>query len=174
MLRLFITILSVVFVFFSSAQAAIVTYALTSLGGNDYSVEFSVENNTLGAPIEEFTIFFPVGDYENISILASPLDWDGLAIEPDIGIPDDGFADWLALGAPIAVDATLGGFVAMFTYLGSGAPGDFLFDIIDPNTFATLESGVATLAAGTPIPIPGAVWLFGVGLAGLVRLKRSH
>jgi len=173
MLHSFAVILSFSIALISSAHATVVSYTLTNLGGNDFSAEFSVTNDTLGIPIEEFTIFFPVGDYENISILSSPLDWDGIEIQPDPGIPDDGFADWLALGAPIAVDATLGGFVAAFTFLGSGMPGDFLFDVIDPNTFDILDSGTAVLASAPEVPLPGAVWLFVAGLIGLRQVRRA-
>ena len=172
MMRIISIVLAAFIVCLSSAHAAVVSYTLTSLGGSDWSAEFSVTNDTLGAPIEEFTIFFPVGDYENISIAGSPSDWDGLAIDPDPGIPDNGFADWLALGSPLGVGETLSGFVATFTYLGSLEPGDFFFTVIDPVTFATLESGVAALAdVPTEIPLPGAMWLFVAGLFGLLRLK---
>lgn len=176
MLRIFTTILSVLLVSVASAKATTITYSLTPLGGDDYSVEFSITNDTLGIPIEEFTIYFPLGGYENIAIDASPTDWDGLAIEPDAGIPDDGFADWLALGDPIGVGETLSGFVALFTFIGSGEPGGFLFDIVDAVTFEALDSGVATLAGDMPseIPLPGAFVLFVAGLAGLVGVQRRR
>jgi len=173
MLRFSTGLLSFCIALLASAHATIVTYTLNNLGGNDFSAEFTVTNDTLGTPIEEFTIFFPLGEYENLSITNSPTDWDGLAIEPDLGIPDDGFADWLALGTPIDGGATLSGFVVAFTFLGSGMPGDFLFDIVDPNTFDVLDTGVATLATASEIPIPGAVWLFAAGLLGLSRIRAA-
>lgn len=161
-------------VLFGAAAAATVSYALTTLGGDSYAVEFFVENSALGAPIEEITIYFPFGEFENLRVTGSPLNWDGIAIEPDLGIPDDGFHDWLALADPLAGGATLGGFTALFTYLGSGAPGGFLFDIVDPVTFAVRESGIAQLIGdGTEIPAPSALLLFLTGFAATALSRKK-
>lgn len=159
--------------FINASQAAIVNYSLSSIGGSAYIVDFSVENNSLGLPIEELTIFFKVGEYENISILDSPIDWDPLAIQPDTGIPDDGFADWLALGNGIGVDGSLSGFSVQFDYLLSdgSTPGNWNFDIVDPITFVVLESGAASQ---TVIPLPGTALLFFSSLIGVSGFRLSE
>jgi len=144
-----------------------------------FEADFTVTNDMLSVPIEEFTIFFPVGEFENISILSTPAGFDPLAIQPDPGIPDDGFIDFLALGTPINPGLSVSGFVAMFTFLGSGSPDSLMFDIIDPNTFDVLQTGtVAFSGVGAPpeVPLPGAVWLMLSGLLGgrLLSLRHSR
>ena len=130
--------LTMVLALCTNVHATTVTYTLDDLGSNNFSANFTVVNDSLTVPIEEFSIFLPVGDFEMISIISSPTDWDGLAVQPDAGLPDDGFVDWLALGAPIGIGETLSGFTAAFTFLGVGSPESFLFDVIDPFTFDVL------------------------------------
>lgn len=156
------------------SNAAIVNYSLSLIGGNTYVADFLVSNDSLGSSIEELTIFFTVEKYENISIVDSPIDWDPLAIEPDAGIPDDGFTDWLALGNGIGVGESLGGFSVQFDYLLADVStlGGWNFDIVDPNTFDALESGVASQ---TVVPLPSAAVLFFsllVGVSGFRHIRR--
>jgi len=158
----------------NTAQAATVTYSLTDRGGQDFTADFTVTNDTLGAPIEEITIYFTVGEFENLFVAASPADWDGIEIQPEPNIPDDGFADWLATGAPLGVDETLSGFSVDFSYLGMGLPGDLFFEIVDPNTFDVLEFGFATRVDVNPVPIPAAFWLFGAAVVAWRRTQLSH
>lgn len=163
------------FVFFSLAsvaQAATVTYSTTYISANTWEYTYTVANNTLGANLEEFTIFFDVARYENLAVTGSPVAWDSLVVQPDPFLPDNGFLDSLALVAGIAPGASLSGFAVSFDYLGSGPPGPQPFDIVDPATFATLESGMTTV-----VPLPAAIWLLLAGLAALGvsgRIARRH
>lgn len=155
MFRIVIAAFAAAAALFSLAHAAIITATISALGGDVYQAEFAITNNSLGQPIEEFTIYFDVGNYLNLSIISSPADWDGIAIQPDPGIPADGFADWLALGMPLNVNQLLAGFIVQFAYVGAGAPGGWFFEVVDPATFAALESGFVS-----EVPIPAAFWLF--------------
>lgn len=158
--------------------ATTVTYDLANISGNTWEYTYSVSNDTLAQDIEEFTIFFDLALYENLVATATPAGWDPLVIQPDPGLPDDGFYDALALtvAAGIAPGGALSGFGVQFDFLGVGTPGAQPFDIVDPLTFNTLDSGTTQLAS---VPVPAALWLFGSGLLGLVgagtnnRHKRS-
>jgi len=158
------------FVFFSlasAAQAATVSYSAANISANAWTYTYTVANDTLGANLEEFTVFFDLGRYANLVVVTSPADWDSLVAQPDPGVPASGFFDSLALGAGIAPAASLSGFVVSFDYLGSGTPGAQPFDIVNPVTFETLESGTTTV-----VPLPGTLWLLLTGVASLVSLGR--
>ncbi|OEU64980.1 MAG: hypothetical protein BBJ57_09065 [Desulfobacterales bacterium PC51MH44] len=158
--------------------ATTILYDLTDLGGGVWEYDYSVTNDTLTSNIEEFTIFFEYGLYENLSVTSLLADWDEIAIDPALilGVPDDGFYDALAiLPAGIAPGTTVSGFSVSFDWLGSDTPwgASQSFDVVDPITFASLDSG------GTaPIPEPGTIVLVGTGLAGLAgigkRLNRKR
>lgn len=150
----------------SSAFADTITYAVSFIAGNTWQYDYTVENTgSTCCDIEEFSIYFDVNLTNNLSISASPVDWDGIAIQPDTGLPDDGFADWLYLGfdTGIGFGETLGGFSAVFDFLGTGTPGDQFWEIIDPFTFATLASGFTQLDVAT-VPEPSSITLLAFGL----------
>jgi hypothetical protein len=162
------SILGVILLFFiNSSNATTVTYDVTNIAGNTWEYTYTVNNDTLSVDIEEFTIWFDVDLYENLAVGTTPADWDPLVVEPDPAVPpngDDGFYDALALVSGIAPDGSLGGFSVQFDYLGSGSPGNQFFEIINPNSFATIDDGYTQIAL---VPIPAAFWLFASGFAGL-------
>ncbi|MEM9494991.1 MAG: hypothetical protein AAGA09_03225 [Pseudomonadota bacterium] len=176
MIKKFISIVAVSILFCVQANATTITYSATPNGASSFDLLFEVTNDTLGSDIEEFTIFFDLGVFENLRDPTSPTDWDPLLIQPDAGIPDNGFADWLAFGAPIGIDETLGGFGLTLDLIGSSLPMMLAFDIIDPNTFDILDSGFASLVSGgpdpAPIPVPATFWLFLTGAATLWKLRK--
>lgn len=148
----------------TSAMATTVGFTATNLTGNTWEVAYTITNDTLAQDIDEFTIFFDANLFQNLTVGNTPADWDPLVIQPDPGLPDDGFYDALALVAGIAPGATLSGFSVVFDFLGSGTPGAQPFDIVDPVTFDALDSGTTQRAV---VPVPAALWLFGSGLLGL-------
>ena len=140
--------------------------------GNTWEYSYSVNNDTLASDIEEFSIYFDLGLYENLALATAPANWDPLALDPDLSIPDDGLYDALALVSGIAPGDMLSGFFVRFDYLGSGIPGSQFFEIVDPNTFAVLDSG-NTMSAS--VPEPETIWLMGVGLVGILfRISKTH
>jgi hypothetical protein len=154
----------------SPARSATISYTAMNLGGSTWEYSYTVINDTLGADLEEFTIFFDVALFENLAVTNSPNDWDSLVVQPDSGIPADGFFDSLALGAPIAASDSLGEFSVSFDFLGAGTPGAQLFAVVDPITFATLESGVTISSV---VPVPGGIWLLLSGLTALIGGRRA-
>jgi len=114
--------------------------------------------------IEEFTVFFNLGLYTNISGAGSPSDWDPFIIQPDPLLPDDGFVDWLALSFGIPSGDTLDGFSAIFDFIGAGTPGSQYYAVVDPLTFDTLASGDTVPTNIAQVPEPSSFALFAIGL----------
>lgn len=148
------------------AQATIVDYALTDLGGSQWQYHYTVHNDTLGTGIDEFSIYFDTGLYENLTVVSAAADWDPIVIEPDAFFGSPGLYDALALVAPLAPGATLGGFSVQFAYLGGGTPGSQYFEIVDPNDFTVLDSGYTVAVAA--VPLPPALYLFGSACAAIM------
>ncbi len=165
-------LLCLLFIVAGPAAATTVTYGLTNISGNTWQYSFSVSNDSLMVDIEEFTIYFDYTAYENLAFPASPATWDPLVVQPDTGLPDNGFYDALLFsGSGIGSGQTLGGFTVQFDYLGAGTPGTQYFEIVDPNTFAAIDNGQTT--AETIVPVPSALWLFASGLFGMMSRIRS-
>lgn len=165
--RLLRTLTGLVLAMFAyCVQATTITYTTQNLSGNTWQYSYTVTNDTLPQPIDEFTIYFGLFVYENLSVVgqAAPLDWDAIAVEPDPALPDDGFYDALALNLGIAPGTALGQFQITFDYLANGVPKEQFFEIVDPTSLAVLDSGF-TVAA---VPLPAAGWLMGSGLLGFL------
>ncbi len=159
-------------IYISPVSATVITTDLTNTSGNSWQAEYTVENNTLGSTIEEFTIWFDLGLYENISIVSTPSNWDPLVVQPDPSIPDDGFYDVLALGSGISSGSSLGGFTIMFDWLGGNSSMSQFFEVIDPFTWAVQDSGQTTIVTAS-IPEPPSIVLLSLGIAGLVLTKKN-
>jgi hypothetical protein len=152
------------------ASATSIGYDLTLVAGNTWQYDFTIGNDSLGVPIDEFTLFFDLGSFSNLVVTASPAGWDPLVAQPDPGLPQDGFVDWLALLGGVAPGDTLSGFQLQVDFSGPAQPGAPLFTVVDPNTFDTLDRGV-TASNAAPIPEPGTVAL--VLLAMLALAARA-
>jgi hypothetical protein len=163
----------------SAATAApIITYTATNVNGSTWTYQYTLTNMAPTGVVSEFTTWFDRNKYSNLSVVATPATWDSIAIQPDFGIPADGFFDSLSLGAGLGVNASLTGFSVRFNYLESGTPGAQPFEIINPSTFLTLYSGTTSLAAsggsgtGTSVDAPATFALLSVLLVALARTRR--
>lgn len=158
----------------SPSYATSILFNTTDLGGGTWEYEYTVTNDTLLTDIEEFTVFFEYGLYDNL-IVTTPLTpgWDELTANPVLifGSPNDGFYDALALGLGIAPGNTASGFSVSFNWSGAGTPGSQPFDIVDTLTFLTIASGITTSSSGAPIPEPGTLMLLGSGITGITGLS---
>jgi|GEM_PF-1333741 len=151
------------------AQATTVSYSVANIAGNAWQYTYTVTNDTLTSDIEEFSIFFDVSLTANLALTSSPAQWSPLVFQPDPGIPDDGLFDALALVSGISHGASQGGFQVQFDFLGSGVPGAQTFAVIDPNTFAQLDTGLTQI-----VPLPAAIWMFAASLLLLTGIKGAQ
>jgi PEP-CTERM motif len=154
-------------------HATTVRYDLSLVSGTTWQYNFSVTNDSLATSIDEFTIFFDQTLFSNLLLVSAPVGWDPLAIQPDPGLPQDGYFDWLALSTGIGQGQSLGSFRVRVNYGGNGAPGSSLFNVIDPKTFQTLDEGFTT-ATVTAIPEPSTIALMTSGLLFTLLRGRSR
>jgi len=143
-------------------------YQTSDLGSGHWQYNYEVSNISLTAPIEEFTIWFDFGLYENLAIQTPnppASNWSEIVIQPEPVLQDDGFYDALALDAGIGIGQTVSGFAVRFDWLGAGQPGAQFYEIIDPVTFETID-------LGWTIPEPATLLLFGLG--GIIFRRIRH
>jgi hypothetical protein len=164
---------AVIFVFFLTATGFSVpkteiSYQVSDLGSGCWQYTYDVTNISLTAPIEEFTLWFDFGLYKNLAIQTPDppaSNWSEIVIQPEPVLQDDGYYDALALDVGIGVGQTVSGFSVSFDWLGAGEPGSQFYEIIDPATFKTIDSGWT-------IPEPATILLLGLGGTILRRIHR--
>src|SRR4051812_48193473 len=86
-----------VFAMATQASATAITYDTTNVSGSTWRYDYSVSNDTLGAPLSELTLYFQLNQFQNLHTLGAPAGWDGLIAQPDPLLPDNGFVDFLAM-----------------------------------------------------------------------------
>jgi len=162
-----------VFLFTSAVFAIPVTvtkicYEAAELGSGRWQYTYEVTNISLTPAIEEFTIWFDFGSFDNLSVdtLDPPAgNWDEIVIQPEPVLNDDGYYDALVLGVGIGIGESVSGFSVSFDWLGSGEPGSQFYEIINPDTFETLDSGWT-------IPEPATLLL--LGISGIVLRRKKN
>ena len=141
-------------------------YETADIGSGRWEYVYTVENIGLSAGIEEFTIWFDYGLYDHL-VITTPetlLEWNQIVWQIEPVLEDPGGYDALATNLNIAVDTELSGFSVSFDWLGIGEPGSQYYEIINPDTFATIEDGYT-------VPEPATICLFVLGSLPLLRRK---
>jgi hypothetical protein len=158
-----------------AANAAYIHADLTRAGGNTWDASFTVGEDP-GQTVEAFSIYFDWAQVSNLMVLASPTDWDSLAIQGDSALAADGIFDALVMAPSASAGKALGGFSARFDWADPAGPSALRFTINDPVTFDAVESGavdVTTNGGGGTIPEPGTLALLAVaGAAAWGRRQR--
>jgi len=146
-------------------------YSAEELLGGRWQYNYEVANISLTVPIQEFTIWFEYGLYDNLSVetplVLPPGGWDEMVIQPEPVLEDDGAYDAKALGLGIEIGHTARPFGVSFDWLGDSImPGSQFYEVIDPVMLETIDSGMTTL-----IPEPATMVLLGLGALVLRRKK---
>jgi hypothetical protein len=153
----------------TSTHAALITYDVAQETGNSWVYSYEVTNDG-SEPIEEFTIWFDLDLYSNLSLVSTAGGWDPLVVQRDLALPHDGFFDALAdIGAALAPGLSLGGFSVRFDFLGLGTPGSQAFDILSTDPFGVIESGV-TRPRVVPVSEPMILVLWMLAALGVAVL----
>jgi hypothetical protein len=161
--------------FHTTAHATLIDFTAQSVGGNTWRYDYSVTNDTLTDPLEEFTIFFDRNFYSNLQVAASPSGWDSLVVQPDLNIPDHGFFDSLSLMGGLLPGQTASGFSVLFDWTGTSEPGGQSFSVVDPESFEPIDGGTTRRPNAPPpvsVPEPGTLILFALGLLALLGRPR--
>jgi len=152
----------------SFGEATQIIYQTSELGTGRWQYTYDVKNISLTETIEEFTIWFDFGLYDNLAIeTPNPpaSNWSEIVLQPEPVLQDDGAYDAKALNLGIGIGQIVTGFSVRFDWLGNAVmPGPQFYEIIDPVTYQTIDSGYT-------IPEPATLLLLALG--GLVlRRKR--
>ncbi|MBC7957405.1 MAG: hypothetical protein H7Y33_16245 [Cytophagales bacterium] len=148
----------------STAQAAMVEYSLTALGGNVWRYDYTLSNTGPAVSFDEFTVYFDQPGIAGITAAATPAGWSSIVVQPDPILPDAGFFDALSLAGSVPAGGVISGFSVAFSYLAGLTPGTQRFDLVTSEPFQTVFSGI-TSAAPSPVPLPVPAALLLVGLA---------
>jgi len=145
-----------------AADQTKIVYETTDLGSGRWQYTYDVCNVSLSDTIEEFTVWFGIGLYDNLAIetLDPPRsNWDELVWDPEPFLGDDGGYDALATGLNIGIGEHVYGFAVSFDWLGIGDPGPQFHEIIDPETFETIDSGWTVPEPATVLFLTFGIWL---------------
>ncbi len=144
-------------------------YETTDLGSGRWEYTYDVYNINLMEGIEEFTIWFGYGVYDNLLVTTpeTPAGWNQIVWQPEPVLEDDGAYDALALTVGIGQGENVSGFSVSFDWLGVGTPGSQFYEIIDPLDFHTIEDGYT-------IPEPASAVMLGLGGILLVLRRGRH
>jgi len=151
------------------AAAVEVQHTLGQVSGNTWQASFAILAAPTDLPVGSFTLYFDHALATQLQLVAAPVGWDMLVIQPDAGLAADGMVDGLADPlAELSPGSSLQGLTVNFAWQGAVAPSGFRFTINDPVSFAVLEQGISV-----PVPEP-ATWALALGglLALAIRTRR--
>jgi hypothetical protein len=149
------------------SDATQVAYSANSLGNGRWQYDYTVTNTSLAPAVKEVTINFDAASCRNLAVVTpAPAGWDAIVIQPEPFLHDAGAYDALHSGAGILPGNVVSGFSVRFDWLGTGAPAAQWYEVVDPVTFATIDSGWT-------VPEPATLSILGLGSLLLAR-KRAR
>jgi hypothetical protein len=157
--------------------AAAVSGQYSLLAGNTWSLSLAVNNDGSLAAIPGFSVYFDRDLFTNLANPMAPATWEPLLLQPIANVADGLFDAYVFDDSDaLTPGQSLGGFSLTFNYLGSGDPGALPFELYridNSGNFVPLGDGtVATRVA--VVPVPGSLWLAGLGLAALPLLRQHR
>ena len=152
------------------ASATTVSRTLMPLGSDTWEASYTVQNDSLGTPIEWFAVWFDYELFDDLALVSAPLAWDVLVFPTAPNLPEDGALDALVLDPADAIDpgAAAGEFVARFLWLGDGPIPEQLFQIY--SDLSVIDEG-STI---TTVPLPASAWLMASALAAGAAFRRKR
>jgi hypothetical protein len=151
------------------SNATEISYSTTSLGGSSWQYNYKVSNISLGESVKEFTINFAADSCRNLAVVApTPAGWSAIVMQPEPFLHDAGAYDALTVGGGILGGQSVSGFSVRFDWLGAGTPGSQLYQIVNPVTFATIDSG-----ATVPEPATLSIMTLGSLVLSARRSRRA-
>jgi hypothetical protein len=138
---------------------------------DQWEYTYDVHNLGLVDGIDEFTIWFDYGLYDELAVSTpqTPPEWDQIVWQVEPVLEDPGGYDAFATNLNIAMGSNLSGFSVTFDWLGVGDPGSQLYHIIDPDNYLVpIETGYTI-----PIPEPATLCLLSLGSLTLLRKRRA-
>ena len=67
----------------SSAQAGIVDFTATALGGGIWLYDYTVNNNSPSLGFDELTIYFDPSTFSSLGTVSTAAGWDLILVQPD-------------------------------------------------------------------------------------------
>jgi hypothetical protein len=165
----FIWIISIALFSATAAFADVLESTVTPLGTNQWRYDYTLNNTLAGLNFNEMTVYFDPALFTQLVAPSAPGNWDALLVQPDPGLPDNGFLDVLSLSGRMTYGTSETGFSVTFNFLGTGTPGPQSFDLIDfidANTFTVVYSGTSSLIANiSTVPECSTLLMMLLGLA---------
>lgn len=143
-------------------------FEVAELSDGRWQYTYDVSNFNILVGIHEFTIYFAAGLYDGLAVETEGVlaaTWGEIVWDPIGGLDIAGVYDALVDVIPIGPAMTASGFSVSFDWLGEGTPGSQYYEIVNPDTFETIDSGQT-------VPEPGMLLLLGLG-AVISRRKRK-
>lgn len=162
-----------------SANALLINASVTKLDNQQYQADYQIYNNTQGA-VDGLIVYFQYGLFDNLSLLSSPTDWDAFVAPTEdlFDVQEDGFADALALGAPLQAGDTLNGLSVVFDWLGNTDVINSMqrFETYDANTFDVTSTGGYQLRFAQSVSAPSNALLFIalIGVMGMISRRKTR
>ncbi|MEW6379164.1 MAG: PEP-CTERM sorting domain-containing protein [bacterium] len=175
----------------TTAKATKIEYVPTNNGGGNYTLDYTVTNDTLSDPIEWISIYFGqtsdglnfanTGLFSNFvpddAGVSQPAGWSSYSFEPSaVDIPGQFNSD-IDTSPGIAPGSWLSGFQVTFDMDASGSYDQLYFEVGNfdaSHNYQILGNGYTQLAGPAPIPEPSTIILVVLGLATLgLAMKRT-